>query len=151
MIEKAKQNMIINKIEKALPPFLEKFFEEMEPHLKGQLKTFVADVRNLYKQAFHSAVQSPRRVFEKRKKQAAADFLKSREERMSIAKDSRKIREEQIRPLRKLFQEFVVRVENCLAEKEPDVGGKEKFMEDFSLNMDNTFDDGSLLSPFSKG
>ncbi len=94
-----------------LSPAYDALFDQLEPDVKAKFGELPASVRDIYKQAFLSASEKPQKIYEARKKEVESDLARSGEERRSIAEQSRKRRETQIRPLRVRLAEFASKVE----------------------------------------
>ncbi len=106
MVEKSLREEIRQKLSSAFKTL----FYEIREETKKEFQAFSGDIRTLYRHLFSSAIDKPRHVFETRRTRALADFKKGREERVALAGEARRIREEQIQPLRISLQEFVSQV-----------------------------------------
>ncbi len=99
-------------VRRKLSPAYEALFYHLEPEVKAKCGELPASVRHIYKRAFLSAAETPRRIYEKRKKEVETDLAKSGEERRRMAEHARKVRETRIRPLRVRLAEFASKVDN---------------------------------------
>ncbi len=105
----------MDEIRNKLDPAFTSLFYEIRDDVKKEFRRFSQNIRQLYKHVFLAAVNKPRQIFEERRQQVEADLKKSRKERLKIAEQARRVREEQIKPLRLDLQAFVARVEHSLA------------------------------------
>ncbi|QTA83560.1 Dynamin domain-containing protein [Desulfonema limicola] len=112
MIEKSLKQEIRQKLFSALNTL----FFEIKDDVRNEFRNFSKGIRRFYIQVFESAVNRPGQIFEERKLQAETDFRKSRKQRLDIAQNAKKTREEQIMPLRIALQDYTKKVENELAE-----------------------------------
>ncbi len=101
-------------IKDTLSPAFNTLFYEIRESVKKEFREFSANIRHLYQHVFAAAIDKPRTLFESRKKQAEADFRKSQNDREAIARDAKRIRQEQIQPLRISLEDFVSKVKESL-------------------------------------
>ncbi len=114
MMEKSMKQDIRGKLE----PALHLLFSEMEEDVKKEFRKFSQSIRECYLNLFQQAADKPARIFEERKQQAERDFLKSREGRISIAGEARRIRETEIAPLRAALEDFIRKTSPLVVVKE---------------------------------
>ncbi|MGE0083960.1 MAG: dynamin family protein [Desulfococcaceae bacterium] len=114
MMEKSMKQDIHRKLE----PALHMLFSEMEEDVKKEFRNFSQSIRQFYLTLFQQAGDKPARIFEQRKKQAENDFRKSRESRISIAGEARRIRETEIAPLRMALEDFIFKTSQLISAQE---------------------------------
>lgn len=129
------KDSMMDEIRNKLEPAFTTLFYEIRDDVKKEFRRFSANIRQLYKHVFLAAVNKPRQIFEERRQQVEADLKKSRKERLEIAEQARRIREEQIKPLRMNLQAFVARVEHSLA-REVEVKPEQKHDDTEFENME---------------
>jgi hypothetical protein len=94
-------------IRSRLSPAFIRIFNDLEPEVLSAFTRFSEEIRTLYGNAFSSAVEKPRALFEDRKRQAEADFRHHREEREVIAREARRLRKERVEPLMEQLRGFI--------------------------------------------
>jgi len=114
MMEKSMKKDIRSKLE----PAMHMLFSEIEADVKKEFRNFSKSIREFYLTLFAQSADKPARIFEERKHQAEKDFLKSRETRISIAREARRIRETDIAPMRTALEDFIRKTAQYLSAEE---------------------------------
>ncbi len=96
-----------SEIRSRLSPVFIQIFDDIEPEIAAAFTDFSAGIRTLYRNAFLSAVEKPRALFEERRRRAEADFEQHREGRDAVAREARRLRKEMIEPLVGRLEGFV--------------------------------------------
>lgn len=94
---------------------MNRFFSDMETECRQEIEHFSAEIRKIYRHAFLNIIKRPENIFKQRKQQLESDLKKTGREKEAVAEECKKIRQQQIQPLRMRLQQFCRNVEQAEA------------------------------------